>query len=182
MSSELAAPCRLLKSAWSRQQGLHTATGSTSQWLALCMSRHLQANRALAGVDAALLALADAADAALQGAASSGMPDGLQSQLRAAAASLREQRLAAVGGLAADAPPTERAAQMQQLLQPAADLAALMQQHYALPAIDKPHQLALAQAAAGRCCAYLRCANVEGEGGPAAGEGVGSKRCRWVAG
>lgn len=42
---------------------------------------------------------------------------------------------------------------MQQLVQPAADLAALMQQFYALPAVDKPHRLALAQAAAGRCCA-----------------------------
>ena len=41
-------------------------------------------------------------------------------------------------------------------------------------------QLALAQAAATRSCAYPRCANLGGEGGPAAGEGVGSMRCRWV--
>ena len=39
-------------------------------------------------------------------------------------------------------------------------------------------QLAAAQAAATRSCAYLRCANVGGSGGPAAGEGVGSKKCR----
>ena len=43
-------------------------------------------------------------------------------------------------------------------------------------------QLVLAQAAATRSCAYLRCANLGGEGGPAAGEGAGSMRCRWVAG
>ena len=33
-------------------------------------------------------------------------------------------------------------------------------------------------AAATRSCAYLRCANLGGEGGPAAGQGVGSMRCR----
>ena len=43
-------------------------------------------------------------------------------------------------------------------------------------------QLALAQAAATRSCAYLRCANLGSEGGPAAGEGAGSMRCRWVGG
>ena len=43
-------------------------------------------------------------------------------------------------------------------------------------------QLALAQGAATRSCAYLCCANLGGEGGPAAGQGVGSMRCRWVGG
>ena len=43
-------------------------------------------------------------------------------------------------------------------------------------------QLALAQAAATRSCAYLRCANLGGEGGPATGQGVGSMRCRWAGG
>jgi hypothetical protein len=37
--------------------------------------------------------------------------------------------------------------------------------------------LALAQAAATRSCAYLRCANLAGEGGPAAGQGTGTQRC-----
>ncbi|KAI3433881.1 hypothetical protein D9Q98_003683 [Chlorella vulgaris] len=37
--------------------------------------------------------------------------------------------------------------------------------------------LELAQAAAARSCAYLRCANLAGEGGPAAGQGTGSQRC-----
>ena len=35
----------------------------------------------------------------------------------------------------------------------------------------------LAQAAAARSCAYLRCANLGLEGGPAAGQGVGSLKC-----
>ncbi len=55
-----------------------------------------------------------------------------------------------------------------------------MQQYCALPAVEAERQLALAQAAAGRSCAYLRCANLGGEGGPAAGQGAGSMRCRWV--
>ncbi|PRW60171.1 hypothetical protein C2E21_1998 [Chlorella sorokiniana] len=38
--------------------------------------------------------------------------------------------------------------------------------------------LEVAQATAARSCAYLRCANLGGEGGPAAGQGVGSQRCR----
>ncbi|KAI3433914.1 hypothetical protein D9Q98_003716 [Chlorella vulgaris] len=37
--------------------------------------------------------------------------------------------------------------------------------------------LELAQAAAIRSCAYLRCANLAGEGGPAARQGAGSQRC-----
>ncbi|KAI7844407.1 hypothetical protein COHA_002001 [Chlorella ohadii] len=45
------------------------------------------------------------------------------------------------------------------------------------PERHKEAQLALAQAAATRSCAYLHCANLGGEGGPAAGQGAGSKRC-----
>ena len=37
--------------------------------------------------------------------------------------------------------------------------------------------LELAQAAATRCCAYLRCAALGAGGGTAAGEGEGGKRC-----
>jgi len=64
---------------------------------------------------------------------------------------------------------------MEQLLQPAASLA---QQYHALPAIQAERGLALAQAAASRSCAYLRCVNLSGEGGPAAGQGAGSMRYR----
>ncbi|PRW60685.1 phosphatidylinositol N-acetylglucosaminyltransferase [Chlorella sorokiniana] len=45
------------------------------------------------------------------------------------------------------------------------------------PKLHAEAQLALAQAAPTRSCAYLRCANLGGEGGPAAGQGAGSMRC-----
>ena len=70
-------------------------------------------------------------------------------------------------------------------LQAAAKLADLLHQWWQPATQPEKHakaQLALAQAAATRSCAYLRCANLGGEGGPAAGKGVGSKKCRWVAG
>ncbi len=38
-------------------------------------------------------------------------------------------------------------------------------------------ELELAQVAATRSCAYLRCANLAGKGGSAAGQGAGSQRC-----
>jgi hypothetical protein len=38
-------------------------------------------------------------------------------------------------------------------------------------------ELKLAWAVTTRSCAYLACANLAGEGGPAAGEGIESKRC-----
>ena len=63
------------------------------------------------------------------------------------------------------------------LLAPAAALAPLLQ-HWEQPEQAAADQLAVARAAAARSCAYLRCANLGGEGGPAAGEGVGSQRCR----
>ena len=47
----------------------------------------------------------------------------------------------------------------------------LMQQYYALPAVAAERQLALAQAAAGRSCAYLRCANLGGRAWAACGAG-----------
>ncbi|PRW60531.1 hypothetical protein C2E21_1213 [Chlorella sorokiniana] len=135
------------------------------------------ASQTLEQVGTVLAALDAAAMTAVEGAAGSGVPDDLAAQLSEAASSLRQQRQAQLGGLPADAPPAQRAGWLRRLLQPAAELAALVQQYYALPAVDEPHRLALAQAAAGRCCAYLRCANVEGEGGPAAVEGAGSKCC-----
>ncbi|PRW20905.1 hypothetical protein C2E21_8584 [Chlorella sorokiniana] len=45
------------------------------------------------------------------------------------------------------------------------------------PERHKAARLQLAQAAATRSCAYLHCTNVGGEGGSAAGQGVGSMRC-----
>lgn len=140
----------------------------------------MQAGSILERADAVLAALDVAPVAAVEGPADSGLPDSLASQLEQAAGSLREEREAGSSGLPANVPLPEKAELLRQLLQPAADLSALMQQYYALPAVAAERQLAVAQVAAGRCCACLRCANVEKEGGSVAGEGVGSKRCRWV--
>ena len=137
-----------------------------------------QVGRTVEQIDAVITALDDAVVVALSHCAAIGLPDDLAAQLDETAESLQEQWRAGLSDLPGGPPPAESAALLRQLLPRAADLAALMQQYYALPAVAAERQLALAQAAAGRCCAYLRCANVEGEGGPAAGQGVGSKRCR----
>ena len=63
-----------------------------------------------------------------------------------------------------------------EVLPQAAQAAALVVQRLT-PALEAA-QLELAQAAAARSCAYLCCANLGGECGPAAGEGVGNRRCR----
>ncbi len=57
-------------------------------------------------------------------------------------------------------------------------VAALLLQAWDSPEQQAARRLELAQAAATRSCAYLRCANVGGEGGPFAGQGADSKRCR----
>ena len=65
-----------------------------------------------------------------------------------------------------------------QALPPATRLAAALHDWHSQPEQLKQSALVLAQAAAGRSCAYLCCANLGGEGGPAAKQGVGSKSCR----
>ncbi len=62
----------------------------------------------------------------------------------------------------------------------ARQLATALQAYWGRPTQQQADQLELAKAAAARSCAYLGCANLGGEGGPAAGEGAGSKRCRCV--
>jgi hypothetical protein len=63
-------------------------------------------------------------------------------------------------------------------LQPAAAVAAAVQQFWVMPERLAATRLEAAQAAAVRSCAYLRCANLPGfSGGPAAAEGAGSMRC-----
>ena len=112
---------------------------------------------------------------ALEGSASGTWPDTHAAQLGTAASSSQVQQQRLLGSLP---PPSEQTSQLHKLLLPAAHLAALMQQYYALPAVEAERELALAQAAAGRSCAYLRCANLGCEGGPVAGQGCGSMRCR----
>ncbi|KAL4421394.1 hypothetical protein ABPG75_010685 [Micractinium tetrahymenae] len=63
------------------------------------------------------------------------------------------------------------------LVEPAQQVAQLLLQHWAQPEQVAADRLALAQAAAAHSCANLRCANLGLEGGPAAGEGRGCKRC-----
>jgi hypothetical protein len=65
----------------------------------------------------------------------------------------------------------------KQVLPQAEASAQLLWQHWHQPARQAVARLELAQAAATRCCAYLRCAQLGAQGGPAAGEGLGSKRC-----
>ena len=69
-------------------------------------------------------------------------------------------------------------AQLQCAVPAAKGLAAALLEWWRRPAAQQVAALELAQAAAYRSCAYLRCANLGGEGGPAAGEGLGSLRCR----
>ena len=83
------------------------------------------------------------------------------------------------GAATSDMPVAAISADLRQrALPPAAHLAAALLDWWRRPEQQQQDALALAQAAAGRCCAYLRCANLGGEGGPAAGQGVGSMRCR----
>jgi len=63
------------------------------------------------------------------------------------------------------------------ILPAALTVARLLHQHWQAPEQQAADRLELAQAAATRSCAYLRCANLAAEGGPAAGEGASSKRC-----
>ena len=57
-------------------------------------------------------------------------------------------------------------------------LAAALQAAWAEPAPMAHEEVEAAEMAAGSSCAYLRCSNLGGDGGLAAGQGVGSKRCR----
>lgn len=73
---------------------------------------------------------------------------------------------------------SSREAVLQQLhaAQPAAEM---LLRDWRQPETQATLQLQVAQATAARSCANLRCANLGGcTGGPAAGEGVGAKRCR----
>jgi hypothetical protein len=66
---------------------------------------------------------------------------------------------------------------LRQQLAPATALGALLQEHFERPQQQAVVRLELARIAATRSCAYLRCSNLAAGGGPAAGEGDGSKKC-----
>ncbi|KAL4459171.1 hypothetical protein ABPG75_014036 [Micractinium tetrahymenae] len=66
---------------------------------------------------------------------------------------------------------------VQQLAAGAAAMVALVQECWALPEEAENARLWMARVAAARSCVNMRCPNVGLQGGPAAGEGVGCKRC-----
>ncbi|PRW56618.1 L domain [Chlorella sorokiniana] len=102
-----------------------------------------------------------------------GSDEAFVSQAAPLTAALEAAEKSPPGGSAA----LELVQRVQPLLAPAAALAPLLREHWAQPEQAAADRLALARAAAARSCAYLRCANLGGEGGPAAGQGVGSQRC-----
>jgi len=59
----------------------------------------------------------------------------------------------------------------------AARLATALLRYWALPDVVAAAAAEMAMAATARSCAYLRCSNVELQGGPAARQGAGTKRC-----
>ena len=65
---------------------------------------------------------------------------------------------------------------------PARRLAAALLAWWLRPEAQPAAALEVAQAAVAGSCAYLHCANLGGEGGPMAGQGTGSMRCRCVDG
>ena len=125
--------------------------------------------------DQAIAALLEVADDVIKSTATSEVhrrPDpAFVEQLAAAARALHAAHRAAAARSGEDTPANVR------LVQQAADLARLLQQYWQLPEQQAAARLELAQAAATRSCAYLGCANLGGSGGPAEGEGEGSKKC-----
>ncbi len=122
----------------------------------------------LAVVDALLLAATDVPAAAVPGADA-----GLAGTVADAAADLRQ----AVG----DSTTAGRQRMLRTAdswLPPARRLAAALLAWWRRPESLQTAASELGQVAATRSCAYLRCANLGGEGGPAAGKGTGSMRCR----
>jgi hypothetical protein len=133
----------------------------------------LQAESMAEHFDKAMSALLQAAEDAIASLPASGsqqQPDpALVEQLQAAERAV----LAADAATSGAAQGPDRVA----VVQPAADLARLLQQYWQMPEQQAAARLEQAQAAATRSCAYLACANLGGSGGPAAGEGEGSKKC-----
>jgi hypothetical protein len=117
-------------------------------------------------------------------AASSGSTAATFEELRTAQQSLKAVLSGWTGdwGVSAGDQASVSAAAAAKLLrkeaQPAAgQLASALLVLWTGPEHRKQAALELAQASAARSCAYLSCSNVCAEGGPAAGQGVGSKRC-----
>ena len=129
----------------------------------------------------ALAALQDCAAGILQPSPSAATPAAVEQPLPADLAARLSQASERLGAVLAAQPPEQLPQRFADQVQPAAsELVAALQAYWQLPQQRAAADLALAQAAATRSCAYLRCANLGAEGGPEAGEGVGSQRCRWA--
>ncbi len=128
---------------------------------------------------AALRSLRAAASEALTTAsetASGGAP-AAQDPSEAAALGFLQQVLQAYDAAAPHPTPSLNTLQ-RRVLPPARQLAAALLDWWRRPSAQQEQQLEAAQAAAARSCAYLGCSNLGGSGGPAAGQGEDSKRCR----
>ena len=143
------------------------------------LTHALQGSKLISNLDAMMLSWGESMpDDPPEEVAHLGITAAMLAELQAAGAALCDRRRQLLAGLGPDASMAERAAQLRQLLPLAAHLAAHEQAHWEVPSMKQERQLKLARAAATRSCAYLRCANVAAQGGPAAGQGVGSARCR----
>ena len=125
-------------------------------------------------VNAAADALAAAGGAAGRSASSTEGASGGE----AGDAPLLQQLRTAWAALDAAVPVVGLSAVLRSILPPARTLAAALLDWWRRPSVQQQLQLEAAQAAAARSCAYLRCANLGGGGGPAARQGEGSQRCR----
>ncbi|KAI7839143.1 hypothetical protein COHA_007146 [Chlorella ohadii] len=125
----------------------------------------------------ALNQLLTAAEGADQQSAAAGEPGAAAAAVAEAAATVDR----AIHGIRTYPASTASIAQLLHVsaswLPPARRLAAALLAWWRRPEAQPAAALELAQAAAARSCAYLRCANLGGEGGPAAGQGDGSLRC-----
>ena len=124
----------------------------------------------LSGSVSVLDALASAFTWSEEQVAAHNVPADLVQQAAAAASALREGSAAVLA--ATTTLPREAIQRMQRIVRQAV---AVVQQFCELPDQVQTVRLAHASAAAGRSCAYLRCANVAAPGGPDAGPGTGSK-------
>ena len=125
---------------------------------------------------------ADAAKGALQGLAQAGQAAGDACSGEQAGPSARllqlARELAAAVGRMPDGMPTRRQLVACQAALPGASrLAEALQAFWQQPEQQAADELELAQAAATRSCANLRCANLGLTGGAAARQGADSKRC-----
>ncbi|KAL4855281.1 putative MscS family protein [Chlorella vulgaris] len=188
-------PCIAQAAAASPHVTAHMlASGAMEAMLQLLESSGIQ-GAALLGAQDGVVArlLADAYQALIHAAddvlavASGGSTAATSEELQAAQQSLKAvlSSLNADLGVSGRGQPSVSAASAASMLkmlreaaQPAAgQLASALLVLWTGPEQWKQAALELAQASAARSCAYLSCSNVCAEGGPAAGQGVGSKRC-----